>query len=178
MTGEITSRNCIFKISSEPVSRIPSLLPTTKLSSSARTVLQELFAQKLAPALLAGTYSLSVSSGIFRGTWVSPRCEQSTVCPVQEHNRGHRCCSPFRPPLLPPSPPTPPPPKCPPPYGSHRANWPAKQTNSSTVSMAHDDGDEGRLDHNPRALAIPKLGTLKFAHSVGFSRASPIQYLR
>lgn len=49
MTGEITSRNCIFKISSEPVSRIPSLLPTTKLSSSARTVLQELFAQKLAP---------------------------------------------------------------------------------------------------------------------------------
>lgn len=176
MTGEITSRNCIFKISSEPGKRFPCV--TAKLSTSARTVLQELFAQKLAHALLtiAGTYSLSVSSGIFRGTWVSPRCEQSTVCPVQEHNRGHRCCSPFRPPL-PPSPPTPPP-KCPPPYGSQRANWPTKQTNSSTVSMAHDDGDEGRLDHNPRALAIPKLGTLKFAHSVGFSGASPIQYLR
>lgn len=35
------------------------------------------------------TYSLSVSKGIFLGTLVSPRLEQSTVAPMQVHTLGH-----------------------------------------------------------------------------------------
>lgn len=35
------------------------------------------------------TYSLSVSGGIFLGTWVRPLWEQSTVTPEQEQNLGH-----------------------------------------------------------------------------------------
>uniref|UniRef100_A0A182QJZ3 Uncharacterized protein n=1 Tax=Anopheles farauti TaxID=69004 RepID=A0A182QJZ3_9DIPT len=48
------------------------------------------------------TYNLSVSDGIFRGTCVSPRCEQSTVVPVQEHSRGQRVSAPKYPPPPPP----------------------------------------------------------------------------
>lgn len=38
---------------------------------------------------ILSTYILSVSAGIFRGTCVSPRWEQSTVLPVQEQDLGH-----------------------------------------------------------------------------------------
>lgn len=40
------------------------------------------------------TYTLSASGGRFLGTWVKPRCEQSTESPVQEHAHGHLVNSP------------------------------------------------------------------------------------
>lgn len=40
------------------------------------------------------TYTLSASLGKFLGTWVSPRCEQSTVRPAQEQAQGQRVSSP------------------------------------------------------------------------------------
>jgi hypothetical protein len=46
-----------------------------------------------------GTHNLSVSSGIFLGTDDSPRCEQSTVWPVQVHKRGQRGVNTSPPPM-------------------------------------------------------------------------------
>lgn len=40
------------------------------------------------------THTLSASLGRFLGTWVSPRCEQSTVSPTQEQAHGHLVNSP------------------------------------------------------------------------------------
>lgn len=46
------------------------------------------------------THNLSVSSGIFLGTDDNPRCEQSTVCPVQVQRRGHFGVKTSPPPLV------------------------------------------------------------------------------
>lgn len=39
--------------------------------------------------LISLTYSLSMSNGIFLGTWVNPRCAQSTVLEVHKQLLGH-----------------------------------------------------------------------------------------
>lgn len=41
----------------------------------------------------AVTYILSASRGRLRGTWLSARCAQSTVRPVQVHGHGHLATS-------------------------------------------------------------------------------------